>query len=185
MRKIIRRLILDAEANGDQIMTGTKALIWSTFFSPGFQLLQTHRLAHWAHGKGIFGRITARLLCNAGINMYGSHICVEANIGNGLRMSHPVSIVIGGSTTIGENVTVLQGVTLGQTNKSPNGKNPCICDGASIFAGAVIIGGIRVGKNAFVGANSVVLQDVPDNATAVGIPARIIKKENITEVNTK
>ncbi len=95
----------------------------------------------------------------------------KANVGERLKLKHPVGIVIGDGCTIGNDVTLYQNVTLGaaRMGEGIKGLYPQIGDGA------VIIGDIRIGKNVQVGANSVVLQDIPDNCSAVGMPAKIIK----------
>jgi serine acetyltransferase len=89
-------------------------------------------------------------------------------------IAHPVGIAIAGCTEIGRNVTIHQNVTIGMKN----GGCPTICDGAKIYTGAVVIGDLRIGEGAVVGANAVVLDDVPDETTVVGVPARKIQKEN-------
>ena len=98
--------------------------------------------------------------------------------GRGLRLKHPVGIVIGSGVSIGEHVTIFQNVTLGGRRMGDGGgeKYPSIGDGTVIFAGAVVLGDVRIGKNCTIGANAVVLQDVPEGATAVGVPARVLIK---------
>lgn len=88
------------------------------------------------------------------------------------NIPHPVGIAIASCAEIGHNVTILQNVTIGMKD----GGCPTICDGAEIHAGAVVIGDVRVGTDAVVGANAVVVDDVPDGATVAGVPARELKK---------
>src|SRR5690242_6756085 len=99
-------------------------------------------------------------------------IYYSAEIGKGLKVNHGLGTVIGARTKIGENVLLHHGVTFGDKN----GKRPCVKDNVTIYAGAKILGDITIGNNAIIGANSVCFSNVPDNATAAGVPARIIKK---------
>ena len=96
-----------------------------------------------------------------------------SNIGKNLSMPHPMGIVIGGDTKIGENCTIYQYVTIGQNNN----KFPKIGDNVTIYAGAKIIGDVEIGNNVIVGANAVVTHDVPNNSVVAGVPAKIIKKK--------
>lgn len=105
---------------------------------------------------------------------YGVYISYETEFDPTLVLKHPVGIVIGEGVIIGRDVTIFQNVTLGRGNKNIN-TYPQIGDGTVIYSGAVILGGIRVGNNCTIGANAVVTKDVPDNAVAVGVPARCIK----------
>ncbi|MDB4254672.1 serine acetyltransferase [bacterium] len=116
--------------------------------------------------------------CARRIERYGNYISSNSNIGNNLRLPHPTSIVIGHGVTIGSNVTIYQCVTLGgRVNGDWQKRNyPEISDGCIIFAGSVIVGKIKIGRNCIIGANSVVTSDIPDNSIAVGAPARVVKR---------
>jgi serine O-acetyltransferase len=119
-------------------------------------------------------RFFSRLISNKLAVKYGIHFSVLIKeIGTGFRLPHPTGIVIGDGTKIGNNVLILQNVTLGKKNLNQKG-TPIIGDGVSIMAGAVILGEINIGSNSSIGANSVVLKDVPDNSIAVGAPARVL-----------
>jgi len=111
------------------------------------------------------------------LERYGVYISHNAKIGKQLGLPHPTSIVIGEGVVIGADVTIYQSVTLGGRviGDWEKGNYPQISDGCVIFAGAVIVGKVRVGKNCIVGANSVVTSDIPDYAVAVGAPARVVK----------
>lgn len=100
----------------------------------------------------------------------------NARLSSTIKFPHPTGIVIGDGVSIGEGVTIYQNVTLGgaRIGDAQNNHYPEIGDGTVIFAGAVIVGHVRVGQNCVIGANSVVLNDVPENSTAVGAPARVI-----------
>lgn len=107
---------------------------------------------------------------------YGLFISPRAKIGAGLRMPHPVAIVIGEGVVLENDVTIFQSVTIGgrKLGDMKNGNYPNIGSGTVIFAGVVVIGKVRIGKNCVIGANSVVTSDIPDGATAVGAPAQVL-----------
>ncbi|MGP3699611.1 serine O-acetyltransferase [Rhodobacter sp. NSM] len=127
-----------------------------------------------ARSRGYFLR--ARL-CSRWLERYGVYVSNRAVIGDGLRLPHPTSIVIGAGVRIGSNVTIYQSVTCGGrvVGDWEQGNYPEISDGCVIFSGSAIIGKVKVGRNCVIGANSVVLSDIPDNAVAVGAPARVVK----------
>ncbi|MDU1855059.1 MAG: serine O-acetyltransferase EpsC, partial [Clostridium baratii] len=108
-----------------------------------------------------------------------------AKIGKGLFIDHGMGVVIGETAEVGDNVTIYHGVTLGGTGKDKGKRHPTVKDNVIIGAGAKVLGPITIGNNVKVGANSVVLKDVPDNATAVGMPAKIIIKDKKKDNNTK
>lgn len=109
---------------------------------------------------------------------YGCYLSLRARIGPGLRLPHPIGIVIGEGVVIGESCTIYQHVTLGARRRGDwqRGLYPFVGDNVVLFAGAVLAGAIRVGDRSTVGANSVVLEDVPPESTAVGNPARVLSK---------
>jgi serine O-acetyltransferase len=114
-------------------------------------------------------------------NKFGIYIHLNANIKPGLTLPHPVGIVIGQGVKIDEDVVIYQHVTLGGARRGDMKTNnyPSIGSGTVIFSGAVVIGNVKIGKNCVIGANAVVTKDISDNATAVGIPARVIEKTKI------
>ena len=111
---------------------------------------------------------------------YGVFISHKSTFPPSLNLKHPVGIVIGEGVRLGERVRIYQNVTLGgaRVGDSDNGNYPEIGDDTVIFAGAKIIGNVRVGRNCVIGANSVVTRDVPDFSTAAGIPARVINNRS-------
>jgi len=114
----------------------------------------------------------------------GIEIHPGAKIGKGFFIDHGMGVVIGETTEIGDNVTLFQGVTLGGTGKERGKRHPTLGDNVVVGAGAKILGNIRIGNNSLVGANAVVLKDVPDNCTVVGVPGRIARIEGrkVTEL---
>jgi serine O-acetyltransferase len=116
-------------------------------------------------------------LCSRLLQRYGLYISSGATIGEGFKLPHPTAIVIGQGVVIGSNVTVYQCVTLGGriAGDWKKGNHPEIGDDTTLYAGCVVIGQIKIGRRCIVGANSVVLSDIPDDSVAVGAPARIVK----------
>jgi serine O-acetyltransferase len=139
---------------------------------PGLHALLWHRLAHalWVRGW----RFAARFLSFAARMLTQVDIHPGATIGRRLFIDHGCGVVIGETAEIGDDVTLYHGVTLGGVSWNPGKRHPTLADGVVVGAGAKILGPITVGKNARVGANSVVIQDVPDSMTVVGIPGRVV-----------
>jgi serine O-acetyltransferase len=140
--------------------------------SPGLHAIALHRLAHRLWGKGL--HLPARLLSHLGRAVTGIEIHPAARIGEGVFIDHGMGVVIGETASVGDNVTMYQGVTLGGTGKERGKRHPTVADHAVIGVGASILGAVTVGEGARVGAGSVVLEDVPPHTTAVGVPARAV-----------
>jgi serine O-acetyltransferase len=121
---------------------------------------------------------SAWLLRTPGIILTGADFVPGMTIGTGLYLPHPVGVVIGNGLRIGNNVMLAQGVTAGVRHADHHQEQefPTICDGANIWAHATIVGGVRIGEGAEVGANSLVVSDVPDYSVVVGVPARKISE---------
>jgi serine O-acetyltransferase len=152
---------------------------------PGLHVLFWYRIARFFYLVRL--QLLAKIIMNIGTFLTRIEIHPGAKIGKGLFIDHGFGVVIGETTIIGNNVTIYQGVTLGgRGNETTTKRHPTLCDGVMIAAGAKVLGDIQIGKDAKIGANAVVLVDVPAGATAVGIPARIILKEdrpsNIDEI---
>ena len=130
----------------------------------------------------IIGRIIGRIFWFTNNMHTGCHLDPRAIIGPGCALPHPTGIVIGNSVIVGDHVTIYQNVTLGRRNSPTENirTSPIIGNHVCIYAGAVIVGGINVGHGASIGANAVVLTDVPPNAVAVGVPAHIVEKHAST-----
>jgi serine O-acetyltransferase len=145
----------------------------------GFQALQAYRLSHWLlkAGKRDFA-LSLQSLVSAS---FGVDINPAARIGKGLFLDHATSLVVGETTVIEDNVSILQGVTLGGTGKETGDRHPKIRHGVLIGAGAKILGNIEIGYCARVAAGSVVLAAVPHNKTVAGVPARIVGEAGCAE----
>lgn len=141
----------------------------------GFHALLAYRLAHWLLEKGV--PFLPRAISQLARLLTGIEIHPGARIGRGFFIDHGMGVVIGETAEIGDFVTLFQGVTLGGTGKERGKRHPTLGNHVVVGAGAKILGGIRVGDNVKVGANSVVLKSVPPNSTVIGVPARVIKME--------
>jgi serine O-acetyltransferase len=135
-----------------------------------------HRMVRAQRG-GRLGRARAQLLRRFIHIRYGCHISAESRPLGWVNLPHPVAIVIGHGVEIGEDATIYQGVTLGQGGRGEG--YPSVGAAATLYAGAVVVGPVRIGQGAIVGANAVVLADVPDGATAVGAPARVVGRDGV------
>jgi len=138
----------------------------------GLHALWFYRVDRWLWNHGM--RLLARWLSQVARLLTGIEIHPAAQIGRRLFIDHGMGVVIGETTIIGDDVTLYQGVTLGGTGKEKGKRHPTIGNGVVIGAGARVLGNIRVGDNCRVGAGSVVLRDVPDNSTVVGVPGHVI-----------
>ena len=143
---------------------------------PGFRALRRHRRAHKLYEKGHF--FLARKISERTKKLTGIEIHPGAKIGKGLFIDHGTGVVIGETAVIGDDCTIYQGVTLGGTGKDQGKRHPTLGDRVMVGAGAKILGPFRVGDDAKVAAGAVVLSEVPDHATAVGVPARVVKIRN-------
>ena len=141
----------------------------------GFHALLAYRLTHWLHGLGL--PFVPRALSQIARWLTGIEIHPAAKIGKSFFIDHGMGVVIGETAEIGDYVTLFQGVTLGGTGKEHGKRHPTLGNHVVVGAGAKILGGIKVGDNVKIGANSVVLKSVPPNSTVTGVPARIIKVE--------
>jgi len=142
---------------------------------PGVHALAFHRLGHRLWRRGWLS--TARFVSHIARFLTGIEIHPAARIGHGLFIDHGMGIVIGETAEIGDNVSLLQGVTLGGTSTRREKRHPTLRDNVTVGAGAKIIGAITVGEGSRVGAGSVVVRDVPPNAVVVGVPGRVTYKD--------
>ena len=144
---------------------------------PSFKVMLHYRLAHRLYQKGHY--FWARFLSQRAARKTGIEIHPGATIGKGFFIDHGSGVIIGETAIVGDNVTLYQGVTLGGTGKETGKRHPTIGDNVMISAGAKIIGSFTVGENSKIGAGSVVLEEVPPNCTVVGVPGRVVKRDNI------
>jgi serine O-acetyltransferase len=145
----------------------------------GFHAIETHRLAHWLWGRG--RRDLAYYLQSRSSSVFQTDIHPAASIGRGAFLDHATGLVVGETAVIGDNVSILHGVTLGGTGKQDGDRHPKIRYGVMIGAGAKILGNIEVGPCARIAAGSVVLRSVPPKTTVAGVPARVIGEAGCPE----
>ena len=143
------------------------------FLYPSVHALIWHRIAHRFYKNKLF--FTARLISQLNRFFTGIEIHPGAKIGSGILIDHGMGVVIGETAEVGNNVTIYHGTTLGGTGKDSGKRHPTVEDNVIIGAGTKVLGPITIGKNSKIGANAVVLKDIPANTTAVGIPAKIVK----------
>ena len=139
----------------------------------GVHALMWYRLARFFYRIKL--KLLARIISQTGRFFTGVEIHPAAKIEGGVFIDHGAGVVIGETAEIKKGVVLYQGVTLGGTGKQTGKRHPTVLEGAKIYAGAKVLGNITVGKNAVVAASAVVLKDVPENATVVGIPAQTVR----------
>lgn len=142
----------------------------------GVHAILAHKISHKLYQKHHY--FTARLISQAARQLTGIEIHPGAKIGKGLFIDHGCGVVIGETTEIGENCTIYQGVTLGGTGKDTGKRHPTLGNNVMVGAGAKVLGPFTIGDNAKIAANAVVLEKVPADSTAVGIPARVVRYKN-------
>lgn len=148
--------------------------IWEIFLYPSFRALFWHRITHFLFlHKHYFW---ARFFSERSKRKTGIEIHPGAQIGKDLFIDHGMGVVIGETAIIGDHVTLYHGVTLGGTGKENGKRHPTIGNNVMIGAGAKILGNIKIGDNVKIGANAVILKDVENNSTIVGIPGKIVVK---------
>lgn len=142
---------------------------------PGFHAITAHRLIHALYRTGL--PLLPRFLSHVNRFLTGIEIHPAARIGAGFFIDHGMGVVIGETAELGEGVTLYQGVTLGGTSLQRGKRHPTLRDRVTVGVNAVVLGAITIGENSRVGAGSVVVKDVPPNATVVGIPARVVLQD--------
>jgi serine O-acetyltransferase len=147
------------------------------FLYPSFRAILRYRIAHCFYMHKHY--FLARWYSQRTARKTGIEIHPGATIGKGLFIDHGIGVVIGETAIIGDNVTLYQGVTLGGTGKEHGKRHPTLGNNVMISAGAKVLGSFTIGENSKIGAGSVVLSEVPPNATVVGVPGRVIKKDNV------
>jgi serine O-acetyltransferase len=147
------------------------------FLYPSFRVMLSYRRAHKLYQKGHY--FWARLISQKARKRTGIEIHPGATIGKGLFIDHGAGVIIGETTIIGDNCTLYQGVTLGGTGKEQGKRHPTLGNNVMVSAGAKILGSFKIGDNSKIGAGSVVLEEVPANSTVVGVPGRVVKRNNV------
>lgn len=140
----------------------------------GVHAVVAYRVSHWFYKKKLF--TIARIISQTARFITGIEIHPGAKIGKGLFIDHGMGVVIGETTEIGDNCLLYQGVTLGGTGKDHGKRHPTLGNNVMVGCGAKVLGPIKVGDNTKIASNAVVLENVPENATAVGVPARIVRR---------
>lgn len=146
------------------------------FLYPSFKVMLHYRVAHKLYKSGHY--FLARWISQRAVRKTGIEIHPGATIGENFFIDHGNGVIIGETAVVGNNVTLYQGVTLGGTGKEHGKRHPTIGDNVMISAGAKIIGSFKVGENSKIGAGSVVIEEVPPNCTVVGVPGRIVRRNN-------
>lgn len=140
---------------------------------PGLHAIMWHRLSHWLYNHKCY--FIARLISEITRFFTGIEIHPGAKIGKGVFIDHGMGVIIGETAEVGDNCTIYQNVTLGGTGKDKGKRHPTIGNNVLIGSGAKVLGPFTVGDNSKIAANAVVLREVPQNSTCVGVPARIVK----------
>ena len=169
MKRIIKELYEDAK-NIKEKDPAAKNIWYVLLLYQGFHVLIYYRLGHFFYVNKLY--FIARLISQIGRFLTGIEIHPGAKIGRKLFIDHGMGVVIGETATIGNNCTIYHGVTLGGTGKDKNKRHPDLGNNVMVGCGAKILGPIKIGNNVKIGANAVVVKDVEDNTTVVGIPAK-------------
>jgi serine O-acetyltransferase len=172
----IIRVDIQAYYDRDPVCT---RFIEPVLYFKGFHAIQTHRLAHWLMKKG--RKDFALYLQSRSSSVFQTDINPAARIGKGFFLDHATGLVVGETAVIGDNVSILQGVTLGGTGKESGDRHPKVSDGVLIGAGAKVLGNIQIGHCSRIAAGSVVLKPVPPKMTVAGVPARVIGEAGCSE----
>lgn len=168
-------LIREDVANVMQSDPAAKSRVEVLLCYSGLHAVWFYRLNHWMWNHRLF--FVARWLSQVARFLTGIEIHPGAKIGRRLFIDHGMGVVIGETTIVGDDVTLYQGVTLGGTGKEQGKRHPTLENGVVVGGGAKILGNITIGNNCRIGAGSVVLRNVPDNSTVVGVPAHIIFRD--------
>lgn len=150
---------------------------------PSYRAIRDYRRAHWFHEHGWY--FIARWISQRSRHKTGIEIHPGAKIGKNLFIDHGAGVVIGETTEIGDNCTLYQNVTLGGTGKDVGKRHPTLGNNVMVGAGARVLGPFKIGDNSKIAANAVVLEEVPPNCTAVGVPARVVKRDGIKIANSE
>ena len=149
---------------------------WEVLLYPSSKVMLSYRVAHKLYTKKHY--FMARWVSQRAVRKTGIEIHPGATIGKGLFIDHGSGVIIGETAILGDNITLYQGVTLGGTGKEKGKRHPTLKDNVMVSAGAKVIGSFTIGENSKIGAGSVVLEEVPPNCTVVGVPGRIVRRDD-------
>ncbi len=175
LKKIKDDLKNDIEIIRERDPAATSNLEVALLYS-GFHAMLAYRISHKLHENNM--KFAARMVSQGARFLTGIEIHPGAKIGKGLFIDHGSAVVIGETAEIGDNCTIYQGVTLGGTGKHVGKRHPTLGNNVMVGSGAKVLGPFTVGDNSKIAANAVVLEAIPENSTAVGIPARVVKINN-------
>ena len=175
MKKFLRTLRSDLDATLSRDPAARNRLEVFLLYS-GLHAVWAHRLAHWFWSQKLF--LIARSISQFSRFLTGIEIHPGAKIGNGFFIDHGMGVVIGETAEVGENVTLYHGVTLGGVSIEKGKRHPTLHDNVVVGAGAKVLGAIEIGASSRVGANAVVVNQVPENSVVVGIPGHVVKRSN-------
>ncbi len=173
MFKKLREEIASVKARDPAVRSAWEVI----FLYPSYKAVRSYRRAHWFYERGHF--FIARWISQRSRKKTGIEIHPGAKIGKGLFIDHGSGVVIGETTEIGDYCTLYQNVTLGGTGKDVGKRHPTLGNNVLVGAGARVLGPFKIGDNSKIAANAVVLEEVPPNCTAVGVPARVVKKNGV------
>ncbi len=173
---MFRRLRTDINAIKERDPAARSSLEVLLLYS-GLHAIMFHRVSHWLYNHRL--RFLARLHSQVGRFFTQIEIHPAAIIGSGVFIDHGSGVVIGETAEVGDNCTIYQGVTLGGTGKHRGKRHPTIGSNVMIGSGAKVLGPFTVGDNSKIAANAVVLEAIPPNSTAVGVPARVVKQNGV------
>jgi serine O-acetyltransferase len=154
-----------------------KGMVEVVLCYPGFHAILMHRIAHYLYKHKLL--LLGRLISQINRFLTGIEIHPAAKIGKGFFIDHGMSVVIGETAEVGDNVTLYQGVTLGGTGKEKGKRHPTLGDNIVVGSGAKVLGPVKIGDNSKIGAGAVVLRDVPANSTVVGVPGKAVVRQKI------
>ncbi|MBP5268252.1 MAG: serine O-acetyltransferase [Ruminococcus sp.] len=176
MSKLITRIIRsykdEIQSIKDRDPAATSTLEILTY--SGLHAVAMYRVAHWFYLKNL--KVVARVISQTARFLTGIEIHPGAKIGKGLLIDHGAGVVIGETAEIGDNCLLYQGCTLGGTGKDQGKRHPTLGNNVMVGCGAKVLGPFKVGDNSKIAANAVVLESVPPNCTAVGVPAKVVKQ---------
>ncbi|MBR0491578.1 MAG: serine O-acetyltransferase [Clostridia bacterium] len=175
MKKFFINLYEDAK-NIYEKDPACRSIIEAILLYPGFHALFFYRISHFFYCRNLF--FIARLISQIARHITGIEIHPGAQIGRRLFIDHGMGIVIGETSTIGDDCTIYHNSTLGGTGKDKYKRHPDLGNNVMVGSGAKILGPIKIGNNVKIGANCVVLKDVPENSTIVGIPGKVVNKKS-------